>query len=118
MSDVKNENLTISMSGRRPVKIKKSEWDILAEVRDWEGEHEFQAFRKWFIKVRVRQKGDKFIVYGGFDTAYQGQDDIRAGYIVEDFTKLESFIEKVGDEINASDGLIRRAIADLPAEEI
>jgi hypothetical protein len=116
MSDVKNENLTISMSGRRPVKIKKDEWDILAEARDWEGEHEFQAFRKWYIKVR--QKEDKFIVYGGFDTAYRGQEDIRAGYLVDDFTKLESFIEKVGGEINASDGLIRRAIADLPAEEI
>jgi len=116
MSEVKNDNLTITMSGRRPVKIKKSEWKIVVEQRDWEGQYESQSFRKWYIKIR--QKGDKYIVYGGHDTAWQGEEDLRAGYLIEDSDKLESYIEEVGGEIKARERLINGCIADLPAEEI
>ena len=116
MSEVNNDDLTITMSGRRPVKVKKSEWQIVINEKDWEGEHEFQSDRKWWI--RIRQKGEKYIVYGGHDTSWQSEEDIRAGYLVEDSDKLESYIEEVAGEIKASEGFINRCIAAMPAEEI
>lgn len=127
--------LTIAMSERRPLRIDKEEWPIIAEADWWNGEHESQANYVRRIKVREHDDGRR-IVYG-FYGAGQGGAPIgfrgsAGGFLIDwpvpvqqrDPQVRESFeaetiraIRRVGGIIS-DDGLASACIADMPEESI
>lgn len=126
---------TITLTGRRPVRIREDEWPIVAEgsYEWWDNAHRSQANRSVEIWLRVRQHADgRAIVYGGYDymTRWQGEEgrDVRAGVLLEPGDDLVRVIARVGDQLadriageRGADRLqdvIDECIADLPAEEI
>jgi hypothetical protein len=119
MSDVKNEMLTITMTDRPPVRVNKKIWDLVAQSKDWDGEYECQANRHWKISVRQCQNegDDRCVVYGSYDTSW-GDNDIRAGVIVENIDDAPRAIKEIAEQIGANSLLAQRCIASLPAEEI
>ena len=143
----KNPKLTITLTGRPPVKITKDEWPVIASAEDkeYDNQYEFQANRCASWKLIVRQHNDgRTIVYGiySYSSQYQGEgdSDIRGGELI---TVLDADAESVGDaepiiaaikrvgedmEGRVPDGgswskgyfprLIHECIADLPAVEL
>lgn len=130
-----NPYLTITLTDRPPVKIKKDEWPIIAESsdKDFDNEYEFQANRtsKWTLKVRQHEDG-RALVYGiySYDTNWQNERNynVRGGELLAKSGDLAVAIRRVGEwmaqqeqsEGDASrwESLINECIADLPAQEI
>jgi hypothetical protein len=135
------EKLTVTLTGRPPVKITKDDWPIIASAEDkqWDGQHECQANRTTICKVIVRQHNDgRTLVYGiyTYSTCWQGEQskDMRGGELLtvegasdEEIGDVETIIaaikrvagemlERTGDE--AFSRLIHECIADLPAVEL
>jgi predicted nucleotidyltransferase len=50
------------MTGRRPVKINKNEWEVILFHKGWEGEFECQAFRNWWLRIRKKKGTNTFLV--------------------------------------------------------
>lgn len=114
----KNDNsLTVTMTGRRPVKIKKDEWDVILFHKGWEGEFECQAFRSWWLRIRRKKGTNTFLISAGYDTSWQGEKDHRAGVLIDNQT-LEQTIEEVCREIGVQEVFVQECIDKLPAEEI
>jgi len=116
----KNDSLTVSMTGRRPVKINKNEWDVILFNKGWEGEFECQAFRSWWLRIRKKKGTNTFLISAGYDTSWQGEKDHRAGFLVDnvDNPNLEEKIEEVCREIGVRETFVQECIDKLPAEEI
>ena len=113
-----NEKLTITLTGRPPVKIAKDEWPIVASGDSWSGGGcEAQANRTYKIKVRQHADG-RAIVYGVFNSQWQNEDDRRGGELLAAGEDIAAAIERVGDDCGITESAIRACIADLPAEEI
>jgi hypothetical protein len=119
---------TITLSDAAPVKIDDSKWPIIAEGRDYPGEHFFQAFDLVWIKVRRHADG-RTLVYGGAGDASHGgrpeREDRRAGYLLPDPTETVATIRVVAVELSETDHCAelaatagRRCIADMPADTI
>jgi len=115
---VKDNSLTVTMTGRRPVKIQKDEWDLILFHKGWEGEYESQAFRNWWLRIRRKKSTNTFLVSAGYDTQWQGEKDHRAGVLVDNPTNLEQTIEEVCREIGVRETFVQECIDKLPAEEI
>ena len=115
---VKDNSLTVTMTGRRPVKIQKDEWDLILFHKGWEGEYESQAFRNWWLRIRHKKSTNTFLVSAGYDTQWQGEKDHRAGVLVDNPTNLEQTIEEVCREIGVRETFVQECIDKLPAEEI
>jgi hypothetical protein len=142
-----NPKLTITLTGRPPVKITKDEWPVIAsaEEKEFDNQHEFQANRRASWKLIVRQHADgRTIVYAihSYSTHYQGESgrDVRSGEIITvpgatadcvgDTAPIVDAISRVAMEIELrmpkgeqwSDGVFPRlaheCIADLPAVEL
>jgi hypothetical protein len=141
-----NEKLTITLTGRPPVKITKDEWPVVAstEEKEFDNQYDFQANRKATWKLIVRQHADgRTIVYAihSYTSQYQGENgrDLRGGELltvsdatadcVGDTTPIIEAIFRVAAEIEArmpegqwSTGVFPRlaheCTADLPAVEI
>ena len=69
MATENNPYLTVTLTGRRPVKIKKDEWPVIASAEESDhdgGEVESQANRNatWRMTVRQHQDGRKHIAPG------------------------------------------------------
>ena len=60
-----NEHLTITLTGRAPVRIRKADWPIVAKATAWNGEIEAQADRHSQLIVRQHADG-RAVVYGVF----------------------------------------------------
>jgi hypothetical protein len=137
MAQKDNPKLTITLTGRRPVKIVKDDWPIIASAGDrkHDNQYDFQANRIWEYDLEVRQHEDgRTIVYGIYDyeTHFQNEPSItvRGGEIVESSDKIIPAIQRVGqwmaehltsahaDEAEIFHHLTDRCIADLPAEEL
>lgn len=137
MAQQDNPYLTITLTGRPPVKIKKDEWPVLASAGDkeFDNQYEFQANRlaKW--KLTVRQHADgRAIVYAVYTYTSQFMDghdhDVRAGSLFDAGADIPDAIRTVADEIESrmphdatwSTGyfprLMHECVADLPAVEI
>lgn len=103
--------LTITLTDRPPVRVVKDDWSIVASASDHE-EH-----RNW--KLIVRQHGDgRSIVYGIYDTNWQGEHGRRGGVLVAAKEDIAAAIKTVGQSLDFEERLIQQCIADLPAEEI
>ena len=120
MTEVKNDSLTISMTDRPPVKVDKKIWTLVAQSKDWDGEHECQANRTWKVSVRQCQRDgdDRCIVYGSYESGWAGEDSIRHGVIIDDIDDAPKAIKDIVTQITGTDSLAQSCIADLPAEEI
>ncbi len=141
-----NENpyLTITLTGRPPVKIKKEDWPLIASAdKDWhDGQIEAQANTRQSWALRVRLSKNRAIVYGvySYNTQWQGDSslrDVRGGEFIEEgdatVGMIPAAIARVGAALAArldepSHGrcdtrsvfaqLVHQCTADLPAEEI
>ena len=142
-----NPKLTITLTGRAPVTITKEDWPIVAQASDkeYDNQYEFQANRKAYWKLIVRQHNDgRTIVYGiyDYDTHFPNESDanIRGGELITangasadsigDTEPIITAIQRVGAELEdripngPSWGkgyfprLVHECIADLPAVEL
>lgn len=107
--------MKIELTDRRPIRINPDNWPVIASAASWEGQYEFQSFRKW--KILVRQKNTRYIVYGWCTTVYAGDESRTAGYVLENDENLIDTIKEVAASIG-DESLARSCIADLPEEEI
>jgi hypothetical protein len=138
----KNEKLTITLTGRPPVKITKDEWPVIAsaDAKEYDNQYEFQANRTAAWKLIVRQHEDgRAIVYAihNYSSQYQGESgrDVRGGELIDAGADLPKAIDRVAEVIEArmpvDDGsnghhwgqgvfprLAHECIADLPAVEL
>ncbi len=115
--NAQQETLTITLTDRAPVKIKKDAWPVLASGSAHDGrELECQSTRTW--RLTVRTKGDRAIVYGAYTSRWQGESDRRGGEILDGDTDYPAAIRRVGESLDMPAQVIADCIADLPAEEI
>jgi hypothetical protein len=139
-----NQYLTITLTGRPPVKIKKEDWPIVASAgEEWhDGQVEAQANTRqsWTLKVRLNK--NRAIVYGVYSYQSQWQQDsslrdVRGGELIEEgdatVGMIPAAIARVGAALAArldepSHGcidtrdvftqLVHECTADLPAVEM
>lgn len=112
-----NETLTITLTGRAPVQITKSEWPILASSSGHDGQIECQANRTWSVKVRQHDDG-RAIVYGIYSSAYQNEAGLRRGKLLDAGDDIIRTIYSVAASIGRGCSLAEDVIADLPAETL
>lgn len=120
--------ITITMSERRPLKIDKAAWPLIATAFRHDGAVECQANHEWMISVREHADGRR-IVYGwlqaGNGGVHAGWRGSAGGYLLSraeleaDAMESETIraIRRVGGIID-DDKLADECIADLPAEEM
>ena len=111
------------------MRIIQDDWPTMARAEKFDGEFEFQASRRAYLRVRQHQDG-RTIIYGTFASQWQGESGSAAGVLLTppaDATKgdwvlwpgMLSAIRTVAEDLGyGSDQLIRQCLADMPAEEI
>jgi hypothetical protein len=113
-----NPKLTITLTGRAPVTINKEEWPVVASAKWHDGrEIESQSNRRRRVYVRQHEDG-RAIVYGVFDSNWEGERDIRRGELLNKDADLPAAIHRVCEAIGGDERLAEECIADLPAVEI
>jgi hypothetical protein len=124
-------SLTITLTGRAPIKIDTDEWPILASAKWHDGQVECQANRTRKLIVREHQDG-RVVVYGIYDTQWQSESGRRRGEYLADCRddlnspivngdraqKIVDAIHKVSEDLDFNIDLAEECIADLPAEDI
>ena len=116
----KDTTMIITMTERRPIKIKESSWPCIARA-DWhDGQYDFQARTLRRIVVLEHADGRR-IVYGlqeaGNGGQYLGTRNPAGGFLISagDEDGTIRAIRRVGGVID--DGMLAdECIADLPAE--
>lgn len=115
MSETKSR--TITLTGRRPIKIREDEWPIFAEAkRGIGGAYERDWTRSWRLVVRQHADG-RAIVYWAYETRWQGEHDRRGGELLTAGADLGDAIRRVGETLGNED-VIQDCLADLPAEDL
>ena len=132
------KTLTITLTGRPPVRVIVGDWPVIADAkeREWEGEHEFQAFRRSRAAIRVRRHADgRVIVHGSYvydaNSTTERSHQFRDGVVLEADGDIVQAIQEVAreldDRVQSVGGdrfgvdmleLGRGCIADLPAEDM
>lgn len=110
---------TITLTDRAPVKIDEEAWPLIASAEWHDGQVRCQANHEYTIRVREHADGRR-IVYGIYDTTWQGGQGRRAGYLLPDADMAATVraIEEVSERIGDAHGVADACIADLPAEEL
>lgn len=130
---------TITLTGRRPIKIEEDNWTVIAKASDSEhdGQVECQANRKsaWCIRVREHDDDGRVIVSAVYDYTSNWQNarcyHVKHGVYLKDKPSFERIVEAIREvcesmrdsEHNGEDAarwneLKRECIADLPAEAV
>ena len=120
---------TITLTGRRPVRITDSDWPTLASATgDSYGSRDYSRYQQALAQgecdtysIRVRQHGDgRAIVYAILDgaTAWTCTADHRGGEMLQPSADIAEAIARVGRDCGIPESVIRDCIADLPAEEV
>lgn len=123
---------TITLTGRRPVKIREDEWPIIASAagdsyhgdpgryRQAEMRGEIDEYR-----LIVRQRADgRALVYGILTAANAawgqpaGGEWYRGGELLTESADIPAAIGRVGEDCHLPESVIRACIADLPAEDL
>jgi ASC-1-like (ASCH) protein len=117
------KKLTITLTDRRPVTVDVDVWPVIAKAKDWDNQHESQANRTWMLTVRQchtdgGDAGDRCIVYGVYDTAWQNESGKRGGEIVDTLDEVPAAVKRVAKYLGFEERLADECIADLPADEI
>lgn len=119
--------VTITLTDERPVKVKNGLWPVMASASHDRDHNNQEIFRRHFLRVRIHDTGadnenhnphadGRCIVYGWYESSYQGESGAQAGYRC----KIEDVVEtirKVGERIAAPQWLVDECVADLPAVE-
>ena len=134
-----NPKLTITLTGRAPVKITKENWPVIASGEDnwYNGEHESQANRTKSWKLIVRQHADgRTLVYGiyAFNSQWvsESSEHVRGGEMftvptvdeVGDTAPIIEAIFRVAADMQERSGaeefarLAHECVASLPAIEL
>ena len=124
---------TITLTGRRPVRILEADWPKIASVsgdsyggndcaRHNQAVHQGECDEYWLI---VRQHADgRALVYAVLDAAIAewhapaGGESYRGGEMLDAGADLAAAVQRVGEAAGLPAELIRDCIADLPAEEV
>jgi hypothetical protein len=117
-----SEKITVTLTGRAPVRIKKDDWPVIASASWYSGQHECQANYKAYLKVRQHRDG-RTLVYGAYTDGPGGSPlDFRDRYAGELLPgnhgpfEVEETIKRVA--YDTLPDLAEQCIADLPAEEL
>lgn len=133
----RRDKLTITLTDRRPVRIDRADWPILARGADkeFDNQYEFQAnhISRWALQVRQHADG-RAVVYAVYTHDTSNGDDsrsyrVRGGVLLTPSDDLPAAVRRVGEWARAQEhayeedaarweGVIRDCIADLPAEDI
>jgi len=122
MTDTTTEKkkLILPMSERRPLKVDPEQWPVIASASDYDSQHEFQANRKWLIKVRQHADG-RAAVYGMYTTQFQNERGLEGGFLLtsEEAQTLDLIraIRRVAGIIERPE-LASECVNDLPAEDM
>lgn len=107
----------VTLSNRPPVRIKESEWPVIADSFWHDGLIRCQANRTAWLKVRRHDDG-RTLVYGGRESRWQGERDKRSGLLIDKTGDVVAAIYQVADDLGYVEQLAAEAVGDLPAEEI
>lgn len=110
------DTLTITLTGRAPVRIRRADWPVIASAAYHDGADDSEANRRWRLTVRQHADG-RVVVYGVYASSWQGERDCRGGELVAPGEDIAEAIYRVADHLGFR-WLADDAIADLPAEEI
>lgn len=116
---------TITLTDRNPVKIRESEWPMIAYGDERPGSFIAGTPRpddetdRYTIRVRQHADG-RVLVYGVIDaaTAWTGTQDWRGGELLAKGGDVAAAIKRVGADAGMPESVVRECLADLPAEEI
>ena len=111
------ETLTITLTARAPVEIRKEAWPIVASASEHDGKVECQANGTWRLNVR-RHKDGRAIIYGVHTPSWQSESDRRGGRIVAADADIPAEIKAVAAYLEFPERLADECIADLPAEPL
>ena len=111
------ERLTIRLTDRAPVCVRKDLWPLIASAKDWDNQYECQANRTWHLRVRQHADG-RTLVYAVYDTAFQHERSLAAGELLAAGEDVAAAVRRVGEEIGAHAAVIAECIGDLPAEDL
>lgn len=131
-SEIEIKTRTITLSNRPPVKIKETEWPVIAEAKGDSFHGDVGRYRQALhqgevdtYSLRVRQHADgRVIVYGVLDAAIEawrapaGGKSKRSGLLLDKDGDIAAAIYEVADDLGLVEELAADCIADLPAEEI
>jgi hypothetical protein len=122
---------TITLTGRRPVKIVESEWPVLTQAREVLDERDgkdLPPYERSSWLLVVRQHGDRrALVYGvahAPPTRCSPEDatDWRGGDLLDPCNDIDAAIQRVGEQLvrygGAPEAIVRRCLGNLPAEQI
>lgn len=111
---------TITMTGRRPVRICNTDWPCIADATDHDGQIECQANTEWYLPVRQHADG-RAIVYGACEAGNGGQyasfRPSRAGEMLAPGDDIAAAIHRVAVGCDC-ECIADECVADLPAESI
>jgi hypothetical protein len=110
------KKLRITLTDRPPVLIAVDDWPVIAQARNFTGQHESQAEKKWQIKVRQHKDG-RTIVYGATESQWAREAQPRAGELLESGADIPAAIKRVAADSGCAH-LAQACIANLPDEEI
>ena len=116
MTTTQTKMRTITLTDKPPVKIREDQWPLIATAKDWDNTYESQANRTWGLRVRQHDDG-RAIVYGLYDSAYQGEGGRRAGELVEAGGDIPAAIHRVAQDCGC-ERIAQDCIAALPAQEL
>jgi hypothetical protein len=132
-----SDTVKITLTDARPILVKKNNWPLVAKASHDRDHNNQEIFRRHFLRVRLHAKqggpGDlkyygggkdgapsldahkdgRCVVYGWYESSYQGESGSQAGYACT----LDDVVEKirrVGEAIGAEEWLIMECISDLP----
>lgn len=124
------EQLTIVLTGRRPVRISKADWPVVAQAAgdNWTGGDDEARHRQASMcnelteyAVRVRQHADgRVLVYATNEHPTSHAECYRGGVLLKKPTDADviAAILRIGAACHIPDSVVRRCIAGMPAEEL
>lgn len=123
MTTATKKKLRIRMSEQPPVSVVADDWPVVASDSSFNGEHECQANRIWWIKVRQHADGRR-IVYGCLDSGPGGTRigwrGAHGGFLVAPSDGPEETIRAIRRVagIIDDDAMADYVIAALPATDL
>ena len=110
-----NVYLTVTLSGRPPVRIQKDRWPVIARAKRSHGEFADQA--SCHLIVRQHQDG-RTLVYGVLDSPSQEDQSHRAGCLLQAGADICKAIWEVSGDLGLDPKMAQACISSLPAEDL
>lgn len=109
----------VTLTNDPPVEIVEEEWPIIARGKWSDSKLEYRARTVWIIVRRHVDEGRTLgtLVYGGFDTKWANERQLRGGELVERDDTPHA-IRRVAAVIKAPEHLPGEVIARLPKVKI